>query len=547
MERCSRWVTFLLLALTLLAASVARPLSPSSSLPPPSPHPASTIAGVWTASPTCVPENESGACDTPLLGNGDLGAGVSSPNGSSTVRFHLGLNQFWSLNSTEQTPAQSQVRTVAVVAMTFPGQLTFDAQQWLYNGSLSLRLRDQTTQYHLVASIAPNTNLLLVAVTTTPPQAALQVNVTTSTIQPFPVRTGAGGYQYVTRDSFYPNNSFPITAAVVTRWLGDGIQATSQTTSPTSVTTALTVKAPQAASLTFAVVVTTNLDAAGMNQSSYDPPAPVVGVDPLPLALKTALSLTTASVQAAQAQTVEEWRSFWSSTCVVRLPDARWLERYYYGAQYIMHASTRTGKVAPGLWGPWVMSDNPNWEGDYTLKSTPPSTTRCCAHPSCHPRDTDVSSPLSPCDSYNYQSTFWGTFSSNQLDLASVSNVPMLQYLPQARLNARQLKNCTTPLCMHFPVHIAPWGRSSVGGPQGDWRQQFIATFSLMNLITQCEYTRRDGDCVLAYESMKGVTEWWRFYLIKEDLPGGGYRYVDPDESANCTSTSIHLCALPHT
>ena len=135
--------------------------------------------------------------------------------------------------------------------------------------------------------------------------------------------------------------------------------------------------------------------------------------------------------------------------------------------------------------------------------------------------------------SYNYQSTFYGTFSSNQLDLLSASNVPMLQYLPQARLNARQLKNCTTPLCMHFPVHIAPWGRSSVGGPQGDWRQQFIATFSLMNLITLCEYTEKDGDCMLAYESMKGVAEWWRFYLVKETLPGGGYRYVDPDESAD--------------
>ena len=398
MASCCRWASLVLLLAFLVVCTVARPLSASAASPsflfpqPSLPHPASSIAGVWTASPTCVPENESGACDTPLLGNGDLGAGVSSPNGSSTIRFHLGLNQFWSLNSTEHTPAQSQVRTVAVVALTFPGQLRFDGQQWLYNGSLSLRLRDDATQYHLLASIAPDNNLLVVAVTSTPPMAQMQVNVTTSTIGPFPVRvSNAAQYQYVTRDAYYPNNSFPITAAVVTRWLGDGVKAVSQSSTATAVTTLLTAVAQQAASITFAVVVTTNLDAAGMNQSSFDPPAPVVGVDPLPLALKTAMSLSLATVQAAQAAASQDWKSFWGSTCVVRLPDAPWLERYYYGAQYVMHASTRTGKVAPGLWGPWVMSDNPNWEGDYTLKSDSSVRTDCTqllcsvAHVRCAP------------------------------------------------------------------------------------------------------------------------------------------------------------------
>ena len=487
----------------LLPPPSSSPVIRAALLPHPSPHPASSLAGEWFASPTCVPETEGGVCDAPLLGNGDLGAAVSSLPGTSTVRFHLGLNQFWSLNSTEHLPAQSQRRMVAVVALTFPGQLTFDGRQFLYNGSLALHLRSQATQFHLQASIAPDSNLLLVHVTSTPLLTHLQVNVSTSTLGPFPVRRGSvGGLgQYLTRDSFWPNASFPITAAVVTRWLGEGVEVTGQLATATSVTTTLSVVAPQAASLTFAVVVATNLDAAGLNQSSFDPPAPVLGVDPLPLAQKTAMDLTLSTVQAVQAATAQEWATFWANTCIVRLPDTPWLERYYYGAQYILHASTRRGKAAPGLWGPWVLSDQPNWEGDYTLN-------------------------------YNYQAAFYGAYSSNQMDLASASYPPMLAYLPQARLNARQLHNCTSPLCIHFPVHIAPWGRSGVGGPQGDWRQHFIAAFALLNLVTHCEYTGRAGDCALAYDSLKGAAEWWRFYLVKEPLPHGGYRYVDPNESA---------------
>ena len=158
--------------------------------------------------------------------------------------------------------------------------------------------------------------------------------------------------------------------------------------------------------------------------------------------------------------------------------------------------------MQPGLWGVWVVSDGMNWNGDYTFN-------------------------------YNAQAPVYGTYSSNQLDLAMASYTPVIQYLPQARLNARQLKNCTTPNCLHFPVHVAPWGRSSVGGPQGDWRQQFIGTFALMNQVTHCLYTGDDTWCMRVYDDMKGALEWWRYYLVKEQTVNGGYRYVDPDDCSN--------------
>ena len=44
-----------------------------------------------------------------------------------------------------------------------------------------------------------------------------------------------------------------------------------------------------------------------------------------------------------------------------------------FGAQYIMGsmASTNPAVPASGLYGPWVTSDAPEWNGDYTVSTDP--------------------------------------------------------------------------------------------------------------------------------------------------------------------------------
>ena len=528
----------LLLLLLLLCFVAVSPRSASagfSRLPSAAAsHPAESIYADWTAAPTFVPEQTSGASDGPLLGNGDLGVAVSSVNGSNTFNFHIGLNQFWSLNSTEHTPAQSQVRTVGGLSLTFldqPSALHFTARQFLYNASLLLSLSssDGSEQYRVSATIHSRSNLLLLRVaasSSSSPSSSGRVrssqsllNLTTYTVGPFPTRSGSSQLKdghtahFITRDSFWPNNSFPITAAVVTRPMGPAVQLVNSSHTPVSATSILGFTDW----FSIATLVWTNLDEAGMDQADYEPPAPVTGVDPLPSALLAASLLNASTVDTAWQDTADDWAQFWQSTCVVRLPSLPLLERYYYGAQYILKASTALGKVQPGLWGPWIIQDNMNWNGDYTYN-------------------------------YNSQAPQYGTYSSNQLDLAMASYLPIFQYMPQARLNARQLKNCSTPLCFHFPVHVAPWGRSSVGGPQGDWRQQFIGTFVLLNPVTHCLYTNDQQWCARVYEAMKGALEWWRFYLQRETVDGGAdYRYVDPDDCSNegCDGEKMYNGLLP--
>ena len=52
------------------------------------------------------------------------------------------------------------------------------------------------------------------------------------------------------------------------------------------------------------------------------------------------------------------WNTTWIS-----LPDDPVLERFYYGQTYMIASAARRGKMPPGLYGPWIHSDVPNWMG----------------------------------------------------------------------------------------------------------------------------------------------------------------------------------------
>ena len=77
------------------------------------------------------------------------------------------------------------------------------------------------------------------------------------------------------------------------------------------------------------------------------------------------------------------WAAYWGKSSI-SFPDAPALEQLWYGAQYIFActSSSSAGVPAPGLYGVWATSDGAAWNGDYTLD-------------------------------YNYQSPYYGAFSSN--------------------------------------------------------------------------------------------------------------------------------------
>ena len=226
------------------------------------------------------------------------------------------------------------------LSFTFLNQsrpLHFTGHQFIYNASLVLMMTssDASVQYRITASLHSRSNLLLVDVTSATPQRDSFLSLTTYTVGPFETRSGSGSdadciVDYITRDSFYPNNSFPITAAVVTRVMALGQDVTLvNRSSSANLTVTSTVRFTS--SLSVAALVWTNLDEAGLDQGAYEPPPPVPwhAFDPLASALSASRSLNDSSVAVAWQETAAHWSQFWQSTCVVRLPSQPSLERYY--------------------------------------------------------------------------------------------------------------------------------------------------------------------------------------------------------------------------
>lgn len=62
------------------------------------------------------------------------------------------------------------------------------------------------------------------------------------------------------------------------------------------------------------------------------------------------------------------WRTFWSQSSVSFGTSSELgarLEAFYRGSSFLLAASSRTGEVAPGLYGPWITTDHPMWGGDF--------------------------------------------------------------------------------------------------------------------------------------------------------------------------------------
>lgn len=95
--------------------------------------------------------------------------------------------------------------------------------------------------------------------------------------------------------------------------------------------------------------------------------------DPTPDA--TAMASNPSAAVDTAAASASYWSTFWSKSAV-NFPSQPELEAYWFGAQYVMAGMSATdelsrqfrGLIPPsGLYGPWVTSDHPSWNGDYTL------------------------------------------------------------------------------------------------------------------------------------------------------------------------------------
>eukprot|EP01048_Picozoa_sp_COSAG05_P013489 COSAG05_NODE_1441_length_4880_cov_3.567245_8_plen_178_part_00 len=90
-------------------------------------------------------------------------------------------------------------------------------------------------------------------------------------------------------------------------------------------------------------------------------------------------SLTPQELERSHVASYAWWRGFWDTSSVsfsTRSALGQRLEAFYCGSSFLLAASSRSGEVAPGLYGPWLTTDHPMWGGDFHMCATV-----------CHPVD----------------------------------------------------------------------------------------------------------------------------------------------------------------
>eukprot|EP01006_Ploeotia_vitrea_P008723 TRINITY_DN20866_c0_g1_i1.p1 TRINITY_DN20866_c0_g1~~TRINITY_DN20866_c0_g1_i1.p1 ORF type:complete len:633 (-),score=75.86 TRINITY_DN20866_c0_g1_i1:93-1928(-) len=222
--------------------------------------------------------------------------------------------------------------------------------------------------------------------------------------------------------------------------------------------------------------------------------------DPTPAAVQSSTAINPPQLV---ADSLAHWRKFWAKSAI-SLPTTPEIQRYWFGAQYIMGCIFRDDALAPssGLYGPWVTTDIPGWYGDYTLD-------------------------------YNQEAQYYGVYGSNHPELAAPYFPPIEQWIPSAKLQAQQQAKYAKVVCpskaLHYACHLAPWGFQS---RDDSIYMHWNGPFASMLFINDWEYTRnatfaRDH----TYPLLDGFNAWWNCFLNKTGNVYQDNNKYNPDEN----------------
>ena len=183
------------------------------------------------------------------------------------------------------------------------------------------------------------------------------------------------------------------------------------------------------------------------------------------------------------------WKDFWSvSSFSIQNED---LEMQWYMGVYTVACCSRNKRFAPGLWGNSATSDGMWWHGDYHLN-------------------------------YDYFAPFPPMCVANHPELMDNFEIPLYQFLPQAREYARRYLGCRG---VYYPVSIGPFGMSTDEMPYCT-KEHFrlflghktnavhtvIASVIRWHTTHDISYAKN-----VALPLLLEVAEFWEDYLVKKE------------------------------
>lgn len=317
------------------------------------------------------------------LGNGDFGVHLGGTK--HCLKYYLGKNGFWAGNDltgfsdgNAVAPGQWTQHILNLAILTIEKSSgtelgnVYRVTQDIKDSEIRTYCTMAGSAVQTKAYMSDSINALVIALSTNsgsnvPLQATLSVIGNDCVAKS---AGKAGSVVWVTKEPNADGAPFYVKGAVVARVLGaSAIQTTDKRTHSRL---AFTLPANGSSVKIFVIA-----------EHSKNAASPLASIQ---AAVRDA---TKADMDAIYAQNKAWWKNFWLQS-YIKLGDPV-LQRYWYNHLYLIGSAARSGSdngpgKAPGHWGPWVRCDNMMWFGNVSMN-------------------------------YNGQNPYYGTFSSNHVDL----------------------------------------------------------------------------------------------------------------------------------
>ena len=225
-------------------------------------------------------------------------------------------------------------------------------------------------------------------------------------------------------------------------------------------------------------------------------------------ALARAQAMTVPAVAKLRDCHRDWWHQFWAQSFVDF--DDPVLEKSYYSSEYVTASSSRDGKVAPGLYGPWITTDHPSWNGNYTMD-------------------------------YNYETPLLAMYSSNHIAITGSYEQPLIDLVDRGKLYAKTMLNDRGVL---YPGNMGPWGMERPFEFEPFMGMKSNAAFAALPVLMHFYSTYDDQYATEVYPFLLEVGNFWEddldrstgTYHIHKDCTnevGPWLRHTDWDHCAS--------------
>jgi len=430
---------------------------------------AARYKAVFTEPPKHAPTSK--VSDAPLAGNGDIG--LTMGGAPDRLVFYFGKNDFWRAYPVYPGGGIASPGGLNIRIDDLKGA-TYYAEQVLDKALIKAKFTKNDLVVSLMAWVSATSNTVIAEFTS---NKKCSINLDLWATKGNTSITGSGRSGEV----LWVTRSFENTPLL--KWPSH-VAIAMKVTDNTLLTDNTVILLP-GKKTTIAVALNTNFDRIDWKEGS----------------INEAGKVTPAFIQNLYQKHEKWWETFWKKSDV-QIGDST-LEKYYYASQYLFACSSRAGKFAPGIWGPFVTKDSSSWGGDYHLN-------------------------------YNYQAPYWASYSSNHIDQVKNFDQPLLDFMKEGEKFAKELLGIRG---IYYPVGIGPNGLCTTHWPlspdemekkyatrentiDGGYKflgQKVDAVFSVGNMLMRF-YSTYDLDYAKrVYPYLLGCADFWEDYLKYEN------------------------------